>query len=82
MVLSISFRRIARCGLAFVALTLTVTLDACSTTRFHERQRLAHECMELDPDESVSYLRTKMEAAREGAFGRFGPVAAGGCGCQ
>jgi hypothetical protein len=38
--------------------------------------------MRFDADESVDYLRTKMEAAREGAFGRFGPVAAGGCGCQ
>lgn len=54
----------------------------CATTRFHERERLAHEAMRLDADHSIDYVRTKMEAAREGSLGRFGPVAAGGCGCQ
>jgi hypothetical protein len=66
------------CALLLVA----SVAPGCSTTGFHERERLAHPGMRFDADESVDYLRTKMEAAREGAFGRFGPVAAGGCGCQ
>lgn len=76
-------RGAARVALQAVALLAAAALAAaCSTTGFHERERLAHPAMRFDRDESVDYLRTKMEAAREGAFGRFGPVAAGGCGCQ
>lgn len=64
------------------ALLAAILAGGCSTTGFHERERLADPSMRFDPDDSVDYLRTKMEAAREGAFGRYGPVAAGGCGCQ
>jgi hypothetical protein len=67
---------------ALAGLLAAAALPGCSTTAFHQRERLAHPAMQFDRDESVDYLRTKMEAAREGAFGRFGPVAAGGCGCQ
>lgn len=71
-----------RAVLAFLLLAAAPFAAGCAATRFHERERLADPAMRFDPDESVDYLRTKMEAAREGAFGRFGPVAAGGCGCE
>ncbi|CAN0553511.1 unnamed protein product [Laminaria digitata] len=38
--------------------------------------------MQIDADGRVVYIRNKMEAAREGAFGGFGGGAAGSCGCQ
>ena len=72
-------RRAAPFAAALIGAAL---VTGCSTTGFHQRERLAHPSMRFDTDPSVDYLRTKMEAAREGAFGRFGPVAAGGCGCQ
>jgi len=76
-------RRLLRSAVRLATcLAVAAAAAGCSTTGFHERERLAHPGMRFDPDESVDYLRTKMEAAREGAFGRFGPVAAGGCGCQ
>jgi hypothetical protein len=71
-----------RLVVAAAMLAVVALATGCSTTGFHQRERLAHPAMRFDPDPSVDYLRTKMEAAREGAFGRFGPVAAGGCGCQ
>ena len=54
----------------------------CATTRYHERESLADWCMKYDATNSMVYLRNKVEAAREGAFGGFGGSAAGGCGCQ
>lgn len=58
------------------------TLAGCATTRFHERERLADRAAGFDQDEALAYIRGKLEAAREGALGGFGPAAAGGCGCQ
>lgn len=57
-------------------------LAGCATTRYYERERLSHRCMQIDADGRVVYIRNKMEAAREGAFGGFGGAAAGSCGCQ
>jgi hypothetical protein len=54
----------------------------CQTTRFYERQKLADRCMQLDHDAPTAYIRTKAEAAREGALGGFGRSPAGGCGCE
>ncbi|MCA9554877.1 MAG: DUF4266 domain-containing protein [Myxococcales bacterium] len=66
-------------ALAALALLLCA---GCAPTRFYERERLAHRCMQMDVDGRVVYIRNKMEAAREGAFGGFGGAAAGSCGCQ
>ena len=54
----------------------------CQTTRFHQRARLADRCMKFDVDGATTYIRTKAEAAREGALGGFGMSPAGGCGCE
>jgi hypothetical protein len=57
-------------------------LAACSATKFHEREKLADRAMQFDQDAGLSYLRQKIEAAREGSLGGFGSAEAGGCGCQ
>ena len=57
-------------------------ITGCATTRFHQRQKLNERCMQLDADGELTYLRNKVEAAREGSFGGYGAAAAGGCGCQ
>ncbi|MGF1510725.1 MAG: DUF4266 domain-containing protein [Myxococcota bacterium] len=57
-------------------------LSACSTTRYYEREKLSHRCMQFDGDGRLIFIRNKVEAAREGAFGGFGGAAAGSCGCQ
>jgi hypothetical protein len=75
--------RIRPAGLAALGLLLAAaSLGGCSTTRYHERQRLADRAMALDADRPVLYLRDKIEAAREGGFGGYGGAAAGGCGCE
>ncbi len=65
-----------------LVLFATALAQACTTTQYYERERLAHPCMRIDGDGRVTYIRNKMEAAREGAFGGFGGGAAGSCGCQ
>jgi len=66
-----------------IAAVLALLLSAgCAPTRYHQRERLSHRCMQMDVDGRVVYIRNKMEAAREGAFGGFGGAAAGSCGCQ
>ncbi|MEM1022802.1 MAG: DUF4266 domain-containing protein [Myxococcota bacterium] len=57
-------------------------LAGCNTTKFYQRERLSHPCMKLDADGRVVFIRNKVEAAREGAFGGFGGAAVGSCGCQ
>lgn len=65
-----------------VAAPATLASGACSTTRYHERARLADHCMQLDADPALVFIRTKTEGAREAAFGGFGRSPAGGCGCE
>ncbi len=61
---------------------LALSLAGCSTTEFHERELLQDRSMQFDQDGAVQYMRSKAEAAREGALGGFGSSTAGGCGCQ
>lgn len=70
-------RTSAACVLLLIAPAL-----GCATTRVYERERVVDEAMAFDDDDALSYVRNKIEAAREGAFGGFGAAAAGGCGCQ
>jgi len=72
---------VVRRALAVAAL-LGLGLAGCASTAYYERERLSHRCMQLDSDGRVVYIRNKVEAAREGAFGGFGGAAAGSCGCQ
>jgi len=57
-------------------------LAGCNTTKYYEREKLTHPCMKLDADGRVVFIRNKVEAAREGAFGGFGGASVGSCGCQ
>ena len=65
-----------------LGLLLILGAGGCATTDFYERERLAHEAMQLDADGPLSFLRNKIEAAREGALGGYGTTSAGECGCQ
>jgi len=61
---------------------LATLVPACAPTRYYQRGVLAAPEMAFDSDTGVTYLRTKMEAAREGSLGGFGGATAGNCGCQ
>lgn len=65
-----------------IGVLLVALGSGCATTQYYERERLSQPCMQVDADGRVTYIRNKMEAAREGAFGGFGGGAAGSCGCQ
>jgi len=54
----------------------------CATTRVVDREKIASDVMQFDGDRTVTFLRGKVEAAREGSLGGYGGAAAGGCGCQ
>ncbi|MGE0431657.1 MAG: DUF4266 domain-containing protein [Planctomycetota bacterium] len=68
--------------LLVIVLLAMVAASGCTAPAFHERAKLVRRAMTLDADESLTYIRNKAEAAREGAFGGFGGASAGGCGCQ
>lgn len=65
-----------------VLATAYCSVAGCTTTRPHERGRLADHCMGFAPDATLEYLRAKAEGAREGGFGGYGRSPAGGCGCE
>ena len=70
---------------AFLSAVLTIamfTSSGCATTEFYEREKLNDRSMQFDQDGGLNYLRSKIEAAREGSLGGFGSAEAGGCGCQ
>lgn len=56
--------------------------QGCAATQFHQREKLNDRAMQFDQDGGLTYLRQKIEAAREGGLGGFGSAEAGGCGCQ
>lgn len=56
--------------------------SGCATTQFYEREKLNDRSMQFEQDGGMSFLRQKIEAAREGSLGGFGSAEAGGCGCQ
>ena len=64
------------------AVVIALGAVGCARTSFYERERIADHAMQFEADPGLVYLRNKVEAAREGAFGGFGGSAAGGCGCQ
>ena len=63
-------------------MALLLVTSGCATTRVYERARIVDPAMSFDEDAALTYLRNKIEAAREGGFGGFGGAAAGGCGCE
>ena len=75
-----AMRRLAHAALAVLA--LGALAGGCQTTQYYERERLSRRAMQVDADGRLVYIRNKMEAAREGAFGGFGGAAVGSCGCQ
>jgi hypothetical protein len=56
--------------------------QGCASTAFHQREKLNDRSMQFDPDGGLTYVRQKIEAAREGSLGGYGSAEAGGCGCQ
>lgn len=71
-----------KCVAALVLTGVALAASGCAATRFHERERLSDRAAVFDANSAVAFIRAKMEAAREGAFGGFGAAAAGGCGCE
>jgi hypothetical protein len=61
---------------------IALMMQGCASTQFYERERLNDRAMQFDQDGGVNYVRSKIEAAREGSLGGFGSAEAGGCGCQ
>jgi hypothetical protein len=74
------------CALRAVAPTIiaaaVLLAPGCAATQFYEREKLNDRAMQFDQDGGVNYVRSKIEAAREGSLGGFGSAEAGGCGCQ
>lgn len=67
---------------ALVLLALSPLASSCATTAYYEREKLSDSCAQLDADPALFYIRNKLGAAREGAFGGFGTSVVGSCGCQ
>jgi hypothetical protein len=61
---------------------IALMTQGCAATQFYERESLNDRAMQFDQDGGVNYVRSKIEAAREGSLGGFGSAEAGGCGCQ
>jgi hypothetical protein len=59
-----------------------VFAQGCATTKFYERELLNDRSMLFDQDGGLTYIRLKIDAAREGSLGGYGSAEAGGCGCQ
>ncbi len=64
-----------------LAITASVLLGGCATTKPWEREDLADPTMSPDPDPDRAALHDHMLGTREGAVGGFGG-AGGGCGCN
>lgn len=66
----------------FIFLSLTLaTLSACANVEPFEREILAQNQMQLDPNELDAAFRGHMYFAREGTHGGFG-AEEGMCGCN
>lgn len=65
-------------ALAFVAIAATA---GCVTVKPYEREVLARNDMQLDPNPNVSAAEAHTTDIREGSQGGFG-VGGGGCGCN
>jgi hypothetical protein len=68
--------------LATVLLWSALMTQGCAATAFHQREKLNDRSMQFDQDGGLTYVRQKIEAAREGSLGGYGSAEAGGCGCQ
>ncbi|MBK8205407.1 MAG: DUF4266 domain-containing protein [Planctomycetes bacterium] len=79
-------QRLLECGLRALMPSVLVwaalCCQGCAATQFYERESLNDRAMQFDQDGGVNYVRSKIEAAREGSLGGFGSAEAGGCGCQ
>ena len=65
----------------WLAVGLGLLYSGCSTTRYHQRAKLADSAMQTG-DARMEFILNKTQAARGGSFGGYGGAAAGGCGCQ
>ncbi len=75
-------RHVHHAGFLLLVGTAFVFGQGCSATKFHQREALNDRAMQFDEDSGLTYIRLKIDAAREGSLGGFGAAEAGGCGCQ
>lgn len=73
---------VGRLILPLLLICALLLAQGCAATRFHEREKLNDRAMQFDSHGGLTYVRTKIDAAREGAIGGYGSAVAGGCGCQ
>jgi hypothetical protein len=64
-----------------LAMIATLSLSACSTVEFYEKERINDPAMKFDDDPSEIHLLQKTLYSREGSVGGVGTGAGGGCGC-
>ncbi len=67
--------------IAILVIVAALAMVACTTVEPWERERLAHDCMQVTPDAGEAEMRAKTEAAREGSSGGVSRGGAG-CGCE
>ncbi|MFQ5589209.1 MAG: DUF4266 domain-containing protein [Nitrospiria bacterium] len=53
----------------------------CATTLPYEREHLANQIMQFDPDPEENTMRQHLLNSREGSIGGYGG-GGGGCGCN
>lgn len=67
---------------AAAALAIALGAGGCVLVPQNRRAVLADPLMQLDPDGTEAYRKTKFYSTREAAAGGDGTPAGGGCGCQ
>ncbi len=63
-------------------LALLLSATGCVIVPQNRRAALSDPLMQLDPDGTEAYRKTKFYSTREAAAGGDGTPAGGGCGCQ
>lgn len=67
---------------AALAVALACGASGCVLVPQNRRAVLSDPLMQLDPDGTEAYRKTKFYSTREAAAGGDGTPAGGGCGCQ
>jgi len=58
-----------------------LSLSACKTVEFYEKERINDPAMKFDDSPSETHFLQKTAYSREGSVGGIGTGAGGGCGC-
>ena len=67
-------------GLLF-AMISALSLSACKTVEFYEKERINDPAMKFEDDPTETHFLQKTAYSREGSVGGIGTGAGGGCGC-